>query len=248
MVDENTYVDRKPIAAPVRLIKLLTERKSKSAETVGQAPSRIHVSDVNGHRGPVSYIGSGWYRSVTASQHGENATRREAPATRKDFYQAVEAYRQRHPDVVAQHYPTPPEDGQKEHVRKQRLRERSPETASTPEQRMASPRNRVATRSSTRDTAARRRLGRTREIATRQGQRMASPRNRVATRSTTRNTAARRRLERTRETATGQVHVTRLKDYPGAEFTAVGNGWYKRDSSRTGAWVVVPVGPRSSAG
>lgn len=232
----------------MRLTKLLTERASKSTETVGQAPSRIHVSEVNGHRGGVSYIGSGWYRSVTASEHGKIATRREAPATRKDFYQAVEAYRQRHPDVVAKYYPTPPEDGKEEDARKRRLRERSSEAASTSGRRMASQRNRVATRSSTRDTAARRRLGQVRETATGQGQRMASPRDRVATRSSTGNTAARRRLGQIWETATGQVHVTRLKDYPGAEFTAVGNGWYKRDSSRTGAWVVVPVGPRSPAG
>ncbi|KAI6821792.1 hypothetical protein KC340_g13086 [Hortaea werneckii] len=212
MVDEDTCVDQKPAAAPVRLAKLFAELESKSTETVGQAPLRIHVSDVNGHRGPVSYIGSGWYRSVTASEHGKLATRREAPATRKDFYQAVEAYRQRHPDVVAKYYPTPPEDGKEEHACKRRFRERSPEAASTSGPRMPSPQNRVATRSSTRDTAARRRLG------------------------------------RTRETATGQVHVTRLKDYPGAEFTPVGNGWYVQDSSRTGAWVVVPVGTRSPAG
>ncbi|GAB1735918.1 hypothetical protein NU219Hw_g5252t1 [Hortaea werneckii] len=209
MVGGDTCV--KPAAAPVRLTKLLTDRERKSAEIVGRAPSRIHASNVNGHRGGVSYIGSGWYRSVPASEHGKIAPGPKAPATRKDFYQAVEAYRQKHPDVIAKHFPTPPEDGQKEHARKRRPQERSPETALTSGQGMTSPRNRVATRSSTRITAARRRLG------------------------------------RTRETTTEQVHVTRLKDYPGAEFTAVGDGWYVQDSSRTGAWVVVPVDPRSPA-
>ena len=209
MADGDTSV--KPAAAPVRLTKLLTERESKSADTVGQAPSHIHVTNLNSHQGPVSYIGSGWYRRVTAPEHDKIATGPRAPATRRDFYRAVEAYRQRHPEVIAKYYPTPPEEGKREHVRKRRLQERSPETA------LAS------------------------------GQDMASPRNRVATRSSTRNTAARRRLGWTRETATGQVHVTRLKDYPGAEFTAVGNGWYVQDSSRTGAWVVVPVGPRGPA-
>lgn len=200
MVEQDSFVDREPQTAPVRLTKLLAECESKSAGTVGQASSRMHLSDLNGHRGPVSYIGSGWYRAVTASDHGKTA----APATQKDFWAAVDAYSQKHPDVVADHYRNRPEDCSR------RLQERTPEAVPS------------------------------------WGKRMASPRDRVATRSSTSKAAARRRAE-TRETSTGQVHVTRLKDYPGAEFRPVGSGWYVQDESRTGAWVVVPTGPRSPA-
>lgn len=203
MVEKDTYVDLEPQSGPVRLTKLLTERESKSTGTVGQAPSQIHVSKLSSHQGPVSYIGSGWYRPVTALGQGRTA----APATRKDFYAAVEAYSQKHPDVVAKYYPNPPDNGKEEYARKGSLRERPLETASI------------------------------------WGKRTASPQDRVATRSSTSKAAARRRSGRTRETITGQVHVTRLKDYSGAEFRAVGGGWYVQDSSRTGSWVVVPTGP-----
>ena len=107
MVEKDTYVDREPQSGPLRLTKLLTERESKSTGTVGQAPSQIHVSSLSSHQGPVSYIGSGWYRPATAPGQGRTAT----PATRKDFYAAVEAYSQKHPDVVAKYFPTPPDDG-----------------------------------------------------------------------------------------------------------------------------------------
>ncbi|GAB1734238.1 hypothetical protein NU195Hw_Modified_588t1 [Hortaea werneckii] len=204
MVEKDSCVDREPQTAPVRLTKLLAERESKSAGTVGQAPSRIHLSDLKSHRSPLRCVGGGWYRTVTASGHGQTTAPPKAPATRQDFYAAVEPYSLKHPDVVANYYRIRSEDGSR------RLQEKTPEAVASWVRRMASPRDRVATRSSTSKAAARRRAEK-------------------------------------RETSTGQVHVTRLKDYPGAEFRPVGSGWYVEDSSRTGAWVVVPTGPPSPA-
>ncbi|RMZ22926.1 hypothetical protein D0859_13045 [Hortaea werneckii] len=186
MEEQDSCVDQEPQTAPVRLTKLLAERESNSADTVGQASSQIHQSDLNGHGGPVSYIGSGWYREVTAPEHGKTAALPKAPATWQDFYAAVEAYSQKHPDVVAKYYRSRSEDSSR------RLEERTPEAIPPGGRRMASPRDRVATRSSTIKAAAGRRA-------------------------------------KTQETTSGRVHVTRLQDYPGAEFRAVGSGWMRQE-------------------
>ncbi|TKA33643.1 hypothetical protein B0A50_00479 [Salinomyces thailandicus] len=45
-----------------------------------------------------------------------------------------------------------------------------------------------------------------------------------------------------------RVHFTRLSEYPGGEFTAVGDGWYERSEPRVGAWVVVPWTPKEHQG
>ena len=201
----------------------------------GGIPARIHIKDVNKYKGPVSYNGGPWYRPILPPLPYPLA-RPPAPLSAKDeeIRKAADEY------LVWQ-------QGMMARVASSQ-KEAQEEAAGA---RLAKPKRRKPKSvrgESVHDNETAARVDETEGVMRKGAEGSLTLMQRTPGESGDRPSGealqkreiARAQQETTQYPRPDAVHFSGLAMYPGAEFRSVGNGWYIRDASRTGEWVVVP--------